>query len=120
MKILVCDDNLMITKAIVYKLKSVGYEVDVALDGNQAVEKIHQSDYDMVITDLLMPYYGGLELINIARNVLNLNIPILVLSIMDNEDSVIEAFKMGADDYITKPFSPNEFLLRVKRLLVNR
>jgi two-component system response regulator VicR len=120
MKILVCEDDFMIIKAIEHKLKSEGYIIDVAKDGNDAAGKINQTQYDLIITDLLMPFIGGLELINIIRNELYLKVPIIVLSTLNNEDSIIEAFKLGADDYITKPFSPNEVSIRVKRLLIKR
>lgn len=120
MKILVCEDDFMITKAIEHKLISEGHEVDVASDGNEAMNRISKTHYDLIMTDLLMPFVGGLELINTVRNELHLGTPIIVLSTLSNEDSIIEAFKLGADDYITKPFSPNEVSIRVKRLLIRR
>lgn len=120
MKILVCEDDVMIVKAIEHKLKGEGHQVDAAADGNQAADFISRIKYDLIMTDLLMPFVGGLELINTVRNVLKLDIPIIVLSTLSNEDSIIEAFKLGADDYITKPFSPNELSIRVKRLLIRR
>lgn len=120
MKILVVEDDYMMIKAIQHKLKSEGYEVDAVADGNKAIEMINQTDYDIVITDILMPFVGGFELINKIRNELYLKMPIIVLSSLSNEDSIIEAFKLGADDYITKPFSPNEVSIRVKRLLIKR
>jgi DNA-binding response OmpR family regulator len=110
----------MMVKAIEHKLKSEGYDVDIAVDGNEAFEMIQRSDYDLIMTDLLMPFIGGLEFINKVRNELVLKIPIIVLSGLNSEDSIIEAFKLGADDYITKPFSPNEVSIRVKRLLIRR
>jgi len=120
MKILVCEDDYMMIKAIQHKLMSEGYEVDVASDGNKVVEMINQNNYDLIMTDLMMPFIGGLELINKIKNELKLNAPIIVLSTLSNEDSIIEAFKLGADDYITKPFSPNELSIRVKRLLIKK
>lgn len=120
MRILVCEDDFMITRAIEHKLKSDGHDVDVAPDGTQAIAKIGNTPYDLIMTDILMPFIGGLELINTIRNILHLETPIIVLSTLSNEDSIIEAFKMGADDYITKPFSPNEVSIRVKRLLIKR
>ena len=120
MKILVCEDDFMMIKAIEHKLKSEGYEVDLAVDGNRASEMILQTNYDLIMTDLLMPFIGGLELINTIRNQLHLKMPIIVLSRLGNEDTIIEAFNLGADDYITKPFSPNEVSIRVKRLLNRR
>ena len=118
MRILVCEDNLMMSKAIEHKLRSEDYTIDVAIDGNQACEKLDQNSYDLVMTDLLMPFLGGLELVNRIRNIMKLKVPIIILSTMGDENTIIEAFKLGADDYITKPFSPNELTVRVRRLLM--
>lgn len=106
------------SKAIEHKLRSEDYTIDVAIDGNQACEKLDQSEYDLIMTDLLMPFVGGLEIINKIRNELKLKTPIIVLSALGDEETIIEAFKLGADDYITKPFSPNELTVRVRRLLM--
>lgn len=120
MKILVCEDDYMVIKAIEHKLTREGYEVDIANDGRMATEKIKTHAYDLVITDLLMPFSGGLELINLMKNELKKETPIIVLSKVGNEETIIEAFKLGADDYLTKPFSPNELSIRVKRFLIRR
>ena len=120
MKILVCEDDFMMIKAIEHKLQREGYQVEVANDGRSAVEKIKSGTYDLIITDLLMPFTGGLELINMTRNELGKTTPIIVLSKVGNEETIIEAFKLGADDYLTKPFSPNELSIRVKRFLLKR
>ena len=92
----------------------------VATDGNQASEKVSANEYDLIMTDLLMPFCSGLELVNKVRNDLKLSTPIIVLSRIGNEETIIEAFQLGADDYISKPFSPNELTIRVKRLLIKR
>jgi len=110
----------MVIKAIEHKLTREGYEVDVANDGRMANEKLRSKEYDLVITDLLMPFTGGLELINLLKNDLQKSTPIIVLSKVGNEETIIEAFKLGADDYLTKPFSPNELSIRVKRFLIKR
>ncbi len=120
MKILVCEDDFMMIKAIEHKLQRDGYAVEVANDGRIAVEKIKSTDFDLIITDLLMPFTGGLELINMTRNEIGKTTPIIVLSKVGNEETIIEAFKLGADDYLTKPFSPNELSIRVKRFLLKR
>ncbi len=120
MKILVCEDDFMMIKAIEHKLQREGYEVVIANDGRNASEKIKGDDYDLIITDLLMPFTGGLELINMIRNELKKTTPIIVLSKVGNEETIIEAFKLGADDYLTKPFSPNELSIRVKRFLLKK
>ncbi len=117
MKILVCEDDFMMLKTIEHKLKSENFEVDLAKDGKVAFEKLKQSDYDLVITDLLMPFSTGLEVINFIRKELNKNTPIIVLSKIGMEKTVLQAFDIGADEYIVKPFSPNELIIRIKKLL---
>jgi DNA-binding response OmpR family regulator len=117
MKILVAEDEPMLLKTIELKLKKEGYEVIVTADGRQAAEQIESANPDMVITDIMMPYVSGLELINLLRQKLNRKTPIIILSAMEQEKVVMEAFELGADDYITKPFSLNELVIRVKRLV---
>ena len=117
MKVLVADDEPMLLKTIELKLKKEGYEVITCLDGREAVAKIEGNDPDMVITDIMMPFISGLEIVSIIRQKLNRKIPIIVLSAMEQEKVVMEAFELGADDYITKPFSLNEMAIRVKRLM---
>ena len=120
MKILICEDDIMMQKTIEHKLKKDGFEVMVAADGKIASELIKNNDFNLIITDLLMPFISGLELIGIIREKLKKTCPLIVLSKVGLEDTVLEAFDLGADDYITKPFSPNELSVRVKRLLRKR
>lgn len=122
MKILVCEDDFMMLKTIEHKLKRDGYEVVIAKDGQEAANYLKNPSvsFDLVITDLLMPFMSGLEIINLMRNDLKLNIPLIVLSKVGNEDTVLQAFELGADEYITKPFSPNELSIRIKRVLMKK
>lgn len=117
MKILVAEDEPMLLKTIELKLKKEGYEVIATSDGRQAAEQIEAANPDMVITDIMMPYVSGLELINLIRQKLDRKTPVIILSAMEQEKVVMEAFELGADDYITKPFSLNELVIRVKRLV---
>ena len=117
MKILVAEDEPMLLKTIELKLKKEGYEVITTADGREAVAKIEEMDPDLVITDIMMPYVSGLEIVAIVRKKNNKRIPIIMLSAMEQEKVVMEAFELGADDYITKPFSLNELVIRVKRLM---
>lgn len=117
MKILVCEDDFMMLKTIEHKLKRAGYEVDLAKDGKVAFDKIKSNNYNLVITDMLMPYSTGGEVINLLKKVLHRTTPVIVLSKIGMEKTVLGAFDMGADDYIVKPFSPNELLVRIKKLL---
>jgi len=120
MKILVAEDEPMLLKTIELKLKKEGYEVIATADGREAIERIEKDVPDMVVTDIMMPYASGLEIINFIRQKMNRKIPIIILSAMEQEKVVMEAFELGADDYITKPFSLNELAIRVKRLMSRR
>jgi DNA-binding response OmpR family regulator len=116
MKILIAEDEMTMRKIIEMKLKKDGHEVIVTCDGNEALEQIALHNPDLIITDIMMPFSSGLEIISAVKNGSGRNVPIIVLSSMGQESVVLEAFNLGADDFITKPFSPNELSMRVKRL----
>lgn len=117
MKILVAEDEPLMLMAIEAKLKNEGFEVIGAPDGREALKILENYAPDIIVTDILMPYTSGLELISIVKSNINKNIPIIVLSGLGQENTVMEAFQLGADDFITKPFNPTELAVRVKRLL---
>ena len=104
-------------KTIELRLKKDGHTVVLCQDGREAVSKIEEMSPDLIITDVMMPFLSGLEIIGTVRKRAGRKIPIIVLSAMGQENVVLEAFQLGADDYITKPFSPNELSVRVKRYL---
>lgn len=119
MKILICEDDTMTLKALEHKLKKDGYITVTANDGRSATEMLsEQKDIDLLLTDLHMPQLSGLELINYVRETLKSNMPIIMLTRVGVEETVLQAFELGADDYITKPFNPDELTLRIKRLLI--
>jgi DNA-binding response OmpR family regulator len=118
MKILICEDDIMTLKAIEHRLKFDGYDIDTARDGKEAADKLKSINYDLLLTDIHMPYISGLELISYVRNELKKNYPIVILTRVGIEDTVLYAFELGADDYITKPFSPDELSLRIKKLML--
>jgi DNA-binding response OmpR family regulator len=117
MKILVAEDEVIMQKMLEFRLQKDGHEVRLAGDGRQALEQIEDFCPDLIITDIMMPYASGLEIIGIVRKRPGIRTPIIILSAMGQEDVVLEAFQLGADDYITKPFSPNELSVRVKRFV---
>lgn len=116
MKILVAEDEPLLLKTIQMRLKKEGYEIITAANGKEALNLITSENPDLIITDIMMPYSSGLEIIAEVKQNNKLNIPVIILSAMGQEQTVLEAFNLGADDYVTKPFSPNELCLRVKRL----
>lgn len=117
-RILIIEDNPMVVKSLEFKLTKDGYDVIVAEDGRKALE-ILRDDNDsiqLVITDLMLPYISGTELIEHIRNNTP-SMPIIVLSTSNQEEIITDAFMMGVNDFITKPFSPNELSMRVKRTI---
>lgn len=116
MKILVAEDEPIMLKTIALRLRKDGYDVITVDNGREAIEQIDQENPDLIITDIMMPYSSGLEIVGKVKAPGQRNIPVIVLSAMGQENVVVEAFNLGADDYITKPFSPNELSMRVKRL----
>ena len=119
MKILIVEDDEMILRALEFRLKKESYEVWIARTGKEALDLIRSERFNLVITDLMLPFVMGMELLShIKAN--HQNVPVIVLSGADEESTVMDAFKLGADDFIAKPFSPGELSLRVKRLLVRQ
>lgn len=111
-RILVVDDEQQITRVLRSSLMSNGYDVETAQDGVAALEKIAAWTPDMVITDLAMPRMDGVALCVEIRA--NSDVPILVLSVRDQEAIKVQALDAGADDYVTKPFGIQELLARVR------
>lgn len=118
MKVLVAEDDPSISLIIKTILQKEGYIVSVVTDGREALQMIATNPPDLLITDIMMPYTSGLELTGTVKANAQKSIDIIVLSGMGQEDIVIEAFKLGADDFLTKPFSNAELLTRVKRFAV--
>jgi two-component system, OmpR family, KDP operon response regulator KdpE len=113
--ILVVDDEPQITRVLKTTLSSHGYGVRAAGDGQEALNEMKNWPPDLIITDLRMPTMDGLELCRRVRK--DSRIPIIVLSVKGEETIKVEALDAGADDYITKPFSVNELLARVRATL---
>jgi len=113
--ILVVDDEPQITRVLKTTLSSQGYGVRTAADGEQALQEMKSWQPDLIITDLRMPRMDGLELCRRVRT--DSRLPIIVLSVKGEEATKVEALDAGADDYITKPFSVNELMARVRAAL---
>lgn len=116
MKILIAEDDPLMMVLIKNQLASENYALSIHTDGRSALETLEAFKPDMIITDILMPFTSGLELISVVRSS-GSKIPILVLSAMDQEATVLEALSLGANDFISKPFRPADISVRVKRLL---
>jgi two-component system KDP operon response regulator KdpE len=112
LRILVVDDEPQITRVLRASLGMHGYEIQVANDGEAALDAFKEWKPDLVITDLSMPKMTGTELCEHIRE--HSQVPIIVLSVRGEDNSKIEALDKGADDYVTKPFSINELLARIR------
>jgi len=114
-KVLVVDDEAHITLVVQRGLESAGYQVRVANDGSSALQSFRSWLPDLVITDLSMPAFDGLDLCSRIRGLSE--VPILVLSVKDDEPTKVKALDLGADDYVSKPFGMAELTARVRALL---
>lgn len=112
---LVCDDSETVHQTLQLYLQQAGFQVLSAYDGLAALEMIRQKPIDLVILDIMMPKMSGTEVCNWIRKTSSL--PIIILSAKVTEEDRIAALELGADDYVTKPFSPKEVVARVKTVL---
>jgi DNA-binding response OmpR family regulator len=120
-KILLADDDRIVRRIVVAKLSGLGYEVVEAEDGQEALRLLGEGDApDLLITDSFMPRTSGLELVRSIRDSSNSDLaklPIIMLTSRQGERDVVESLETGLDDYVTKPFSPDELAARVRTLL---
>ncbi len=118
MKILICDDDPAVISVVRFKLsrENVG-EVTTATDGREALSLLKNEQFDLILVDIHMPFHSGLEIITYVRQELQSKVPILILSTEGWEETVLQAFELGADDYVSKPFSLSELMLRIKKLI---
>jgi phosphate regulon transcriptional regulator PhoB len=117
-KILVVDDEPDVVELIQFNLKGAGYDVVTAADGEEALAKAHTTPPELIVLDVMLPEVDGLEVCKRLRNDPHTSaIPIVMLTAKAAEIDRVLGLELGADDYITKPFSPRELVLRVKGLL---
>lgn len=116
MKILVVEDDLKTADHLIFGLRNEYINVEHAADGSSAIEKISNNIYDLIISDLVLPFKNADEIIQHLRST-GKNIPVIILSAVQDLEAKIKLFSLGIDDYITKPFSFPELLARTKTLL---
>lgn len=114
MKVLVVDDELMIREVIKEYCLAENYEVYEAIDGNDALNKLSNNTFDVMILDIMMPKMDGFTLLKTLDS--SLRVPTIVLSARGEEYDKLLGFDLGIDDYLTKPFSPKELIARIKAL----
>jgi len=114
-RILVVEDEKSFSEPLSYLLGREGYEVEVAEDGNEALNKFDKGGADLVLLDLMLPGINGTEVCKQLRT--NSNVPIIMLTAKDDEVDKVVGLELGADDYVTKPYSSRELLARVRAVL---
>jgi DNA-binding response OmpR family regulator len=115
MKALVVDDDLALADVVSFTLRRAGYDVIVAHDGQMALDRWKSEQPDFLVLDLNLPKLSGLEVCQRIRA--EADTPILILSVRDDDDDVVNGLKAGADDYIVKPFSPRQLVARIDTVL---
>jgi two-component system phosphate regulon response regulator PhoB len=117
-KILIVDDEQDAAELVAFNLNQSGFQVVTAADGAEALDKVHKHQPDLIVLDVMMPELDGLEVCKLLRrDSATAGIPILMLTAKATEVDRILGLELGADDYVTKPFSPRELVLRVRKLL---
>lgn len=114
-KILVVEDEVSLQETLAYNLKKQGYEVEAVGDGLAALDKARQAHPDLIVLDLMLPGLDGFEVARILRQ--EMTTPVLMLTARDDEIDRVVGLEVGADDYMTKPFSMRELMARVKAML---
>ncbi len=115
MRILLVDDEEKITRVVKAYLQREGFDVTVVHDGLEALEKLREEEYDFLILDLMLPGLSGEEVCKRVRS--SSDVPILMLTAKSSEEDRVEGLSIGADDYLTKPFSPRELVARVRAIM---
>ena len=116
MKILLAEDEVDLNNVVTRYLKKNGYSVDSVLDGEEALNYLEYSEYDLVILDIMMPKVDGFEVIKKLRDKGN-HTSVLMLTARDSADDKVKGLDLGADDYIVKPFDFNELLARIRAVV---
>ncbi len=117
-RVLVVDDSEVLRKIVSFNLVKEGYSVDEARDGKEALEKLQQAKPDLVILDIMMPYVDGFEVLRrMRKDPILADVPVIVLTAKGGEDDPKTALELGANSFLTKPFSPLKLLEEVRRVI---
>lgn len=116
-RLLLAEDDELLASLLNYRLEKSGYQVSLSNNGKEVKDQLEKEMPDLIISDIMMPYFSGLELIDYVRNELKSKTPIIIISSAGNEENVLNAFDLGANDFISKPVSPAELIVRVEREL---
>lgn len=114
-KVLIVEDEVSFSDALAYLLKKESYEVEVAVNGSEAIERFQSFNPDLILLDLMIPEVSGTEVCRVIRS--TSQVPIIMLTAKDSEIDKVVGLELGADDYVTKPYSSRELLARMKAVM---
>lgn len=116
-KILIADSDLMLLSMLKFRLEQLDYEVIACGDGFTALEKIESDLPDVVVCEMMLPSVPGTEIITFVKNQVEKDIPVIILTTAGVEKVVVNAFELGAEDFIAKPFSAEELIIRISKAI---
>ncbi|MTH16530.1 response regulator transcription factor [Flavobacterium sp. LC2016-01] len=117
MRIILAEDNDILRKSLSFFLESKGFTVDQFSDGKDALDAIKKNNYNIILTDINMPGISGMEITQYVRETINSDIPIIILTSSGVEQTELDSFDIGANEFIAKPISPAVLLVRINKLL---
>jgi DNA-binding response OmpR family regulator len=120
MKVLYAEDDIMMQKVVVQALIRLGYEVTTVDDGQEALDTIKAEEFDLIILDLFMPKKSGFEVVETMREEFHNQTPVLIISRNHLDEAIQKAYTAGANDFIAKPFQPEEMIIKITRMLAHK
>ena len=111
-KIIVVDDDVIMLQAIKTMLSKHGYKIFATTDAQDALDTLEEEEFDLIISDIMMPYVSGIELLSALKKTKN-KVPIIIISALDQQEVILTAFEEGAEDFVKKPIQLDELLIRV-------
>jgi DNA-binding response OmpR family regulator len=120
MRIILSEDNDMLRKSLSFFLESKGFTVDQFSDGKEALDAIETNNYDLILTDINMPGISGMEITQYVRETIGSDVPIIIFTSSGVEQTELDSFDLGANEFIAKPISPAVLLVRINKLLKTR
>lgn len=120
MRIILAEDNDILRKSLSFFLESKGFSVDQFSDGKDALDAIKNNSYNLILTDINMPGISGMEITQYVRETLQSDIPVIILTSSGVEQTELDSFDIGANEFIAKPVSPAVLLVRINKLLKTR
>ena len=121
MKVLICEHEELLLTTLVYRIRKHGFAVETARNRKEALKLLRENSFDLLVADIFSPEFLGIALMrSIRRNSRNKKIPILLIADLEQDELMLHALKLGARDFVTKPFKPDELVIRIKGILQSK